>query len=201
MKKLFKKPGAVGIKELSVPDRATISNMAPEYGATCGFFPIDEETIKFLKVSGRSSEEIKLVEKYAKAQDLWEDYKKSKRVYTETMQLDLSSIEPSLAGPKRPQDKILLSNVSDTFIKSFEKEFGQKHIDNPIHVKDEKFQIDNGHVAIAAITSCTNTSNPSVMIGAGILAQKAIKMGLKSKPWVKTSLAPGSKVVTDYLMK
>ena len=190
-----------GLKELSVPDRATISNMAPEYGATCGFFPIDEETIKFLKVSGRSSEEIKLVEKYAKAQDLWEDYKKSKRVYTETMQLDLSNIEPSLAGPKRPQDKILLSNVSDTFIKSFEKEFGQKHIDNPIHVKDEKFQIDNGHVAIAAITSCTNTSNPSVMIGAGILAQKAIKMGLKSKPWVKTSLAPGSKVVTDYLMK
>ena len=190
-----------GLKELSVPDRATISNMAPEYGATCGFFPIDEETIKFLKVSGRSSEEIQLVEKYAKAQDLWEDYKKSKRVYTETMQLDLSNIEPSLAGPKRPQDKILLSNVSDTFIKSFEKEFGQKHIDNPIHVKDEKFQIDNGHVAIAAITSCTNTSNPSVMIGAGILAQKAIKMGLKSKPWVKTSLAPGSKVVTDYLMK
>ena len=190
-----------GLKELSVPDRATISNMAPEYGATCGFFPIDEETIKFLKVSGRSSEEIKLVEKYAKAQDLWEDYKKSKRVYTETMQLDLSNIEPSLAGPKRPQDKILLSNVSDTFIKTFEKEFGQKHIDNPIHVKDEKFQIDNGHVAIAAITSCTNTSNPSVMIGAGILAQKAIKMGLKSKPWVKTSLAPGSKVVTDYLMK
>ena len=160
-----------GLRELSVPDRATISNMAPEYGATCGFFPIDEETIKFLKVSGRSSEEIKLVEKYAKAQDLWEDYKKSKRVYTETMQLDLSSIEPSLAGPKRPQDKILLSNVSDTFIKSFEKEFGQKHIDNPIHVKDEKFQIDNGHVAIAAITSCTNTSNPSVMIGAGILAR------------------------------
>ena len=190
-----------GLKELSVPDRATISNMAPEYGATCGFFPIDEETIKFLRVSGRSSEEIKLVEKYAKVQDLWEDYKKSKRVYTETMQLDLSNIEPSLAGPKRPQDKILLSNVSDTFIKSFEKEFGQKHINNPIHVKDEKFQIDNGHVAIAAITSCTNTSNPSVMIGAGILAQKAIKMGLKSKPWVKTSLAPGSKVVTDYLMK
>ena len=132
--------------------------MAPEYGATCGFFPIDEETIKFLKVSGRSSEEIKLVEKYAKAQDLWEDYKKSKRVYTETMQLDLSSIEPSLAGPKRPQDKILLSNVSDTFIKSFEKEFGQKNIDNPIHVNNEKFQIDNGHVAIAAITSCTNTN-------------------------------------------
>ena len=190
-----------GLRELSVPDRATISNMAPEYGATCGFFPIDEETIKFLKVSGRSSEEIKLVEKYAKAQDLWEDYKKSKRVYTETMQLDLSSIEPSLAGPKRPQDKILLSNVSDTFIKSFEKEFGKKHIDYPISVKNKTFQIDNGHVAIAAITSCTNTSNPSVMIGAGILAQKAIKMGLKSKPWVKTSLAPGSKVVTDYLMK
>ena len=120
-----------GLKEMSVPDRATISNMAPEYGATCGFFPIDQETIKFLKVSGRASDEIKLVEKYSKAQGLWEDYKKNKRVYTETMELDLSSIEPSLAGPKRPQDKILLSNVADQFIKSFEKEFGKSILKIP----------------------------------------------------------------------
>ena len=189
-----------GLKELSVPDRATISNMAPEYGATCGFFPIDEETVKFLKVSGRSADEIKLVEKYSKAQGLWEDYKKNKRVYTDMMELDLSSIEPSLAGPKRPQDKILLSNVADQFMTSFEDEFGHKQTSNPVSVNNE-FEIDHGHVAIAAITSCTNTSNPSVMIGAGLLAQKANKLGLKTKPWVKTSLAPGSKVVTDYLEK
>ena len=189
-----------GLKELSVPDRATISNMAPEYGATCGFFPIDEETVKFLKVSGRAADEIKLVERYSKAQGLWEDYKKNKRVYTDTMELDLSSIEPSLAGPKRPQDKILLSNVADQFMTTFENEFGQKKTSNPISVNNE-FEIDHGHVAIAAITSCTNTSNPSVMIGAGLLAQKANKLGLKTKPWVKTSLAPGSKVVTDYLEK
>ncbi len=187
-----------GLKDLSVPDRATISNMAPEYGATCGFFPIDEETIKFLKVSGRAAGEIKLVEKYSKAQGLWEDYKKNKRVYTDTMELDLSSIEPSLAGPKRPQDKILLSNVADQFTTSFEDEFGHKQTSNPISINNQ-FEIDHGHVAIAAITSCTNTSNPSVMIGAGLLAQKANKLGLKTKPWVKTSLAPGSKVVTDYL--
>ncbi len=189
-----------GLKELSVPDRATISNMAPEYGATCGFFPIDEETVKFLKVSGRAADEIKLVEKYSKAQGLWEDYKKNKRVYTDTIELDLSSIEPSLAGPKRPQDKILLSNVANQFMNSFEYEFGKKKTSNPISVNNE-FEIDHGHVAIAAITSCTNTSNPSVMIGAGLLAQRANRLGLKTKPWVKTSLAPGSKVVTDYLEK
>ena len=190
-----------GLKEMSVPDRATISNMAPEYGATCGFFPIDQETINFLKVSGRPLDEIKLVEKYSKAQGLWEDYKKNKRVYSETMELDLSSIEPSLAGPKRPQDKILLSNVADQFVSSFEKEFGNDKVENSSSVKNETFEIDHGHVAIAAITSCTNTSNPSVMIGAGILAKKAYELGLKTKPWVKTSLAPGSKVVTDYLEK
>ena len=175
--------------------------MAPEYGATCGFFPIDEETVKFLKVSGRAADEIKLVESYSKAQGLWEDYKKNKRVYTDTMELDLTSIEPSLAGPKRPQDKILLSNVADQFVSSFEKEFGKDKVENSSSVKNETYEIDHGHVAIAAITSCTNTSNPSVMIGAGILAKKAYELGLKTKPWVKTSLAPGSKVVTDYLEK
>ena len=190
-----------GLKELSIPDRATISNMAPEYGATCGFFPIDEETIKFLKVSGRDEKGIQLVKKYAKLQGLWEDYKKNDRVYTDKMQLDLSQILPSLAGPKRPQDKIVLSKVSDEFLKSLKSEFSQKNISNLSKVKGENFEMDHGHVAIAAITSCTNTSNPSVMVGAGLLAKKAAKLGLKTKPWVKTSLAPGSKIVTDYLTK
>ncbi len=190
-----------GLKELSIPDRATISNMAPEYGATCGFFPIDEETIKFLKVSGRDEKGIQLVKKYAKLQGLWEDYKKNDRVYTDRMQLNLSQILPSLAGPKRPQDKIVLSKVSDEFLKSLKSEFSQENIQNLSKVKGENFEMDHGHVAIAAITSCTNTSNPSVMVGAGLLAKKAAKLGLKTKPWVKTSLAPGSKIVTDYLTK
>ena len=190
-----------GLKELSIPDRATISNMAPEYGATCGFFPIDEETINFLKISGRTKSDIELTKKYAIHQGLWEDYKKNKRVYSAKLKLNLASIVPSLAGPKRPQDKIVLSNVSDSFTKSLNNEFKKENISNISSVKNSNFELDHGHVAIAAITSCTNTSNPSVMIGAGILAKKAIKLGLKSKPWVKTSLAPGSKVVTDYLTK
>ena len=190
-----------GLKELSIPDRATISNMAPEYGATCGFFPIDEETINFLKISGRTKSDIELTKKYAIHQGLWEDYKKNKRVYSATLKLNLASIVPSLAGPKRPQDKIVLSNVSDSFTKSLNNEFKKENISNISSVKNSNFELDHGHVAIAAITSCTNTSNPSVMIGAGILAKKAFKLGLKSKPWVKTSLAPGSKVVTDYLTK
>ena len=190
-----------GLKELSIPDRATISNMAPEYGATCGFFPIDEETINFLKISGRTKSDIELTKKYAIHQGLWEDYKKNKRVYSATLKLNLASIVPSLAGPKRPQDKIVLSNVSDSFTKSLNNEFKKENISNISSVKNSNFELDHGHVAIAAITSCTNTSNPSVMIGAGILAKKAFKLGLKSKPWVKTSLAPGSKVVTDYLSK
>ena len=190
-----------GLKELSIPDRATISNMAPEYGATCGFFPIDEETINFLKISGRTKSDIELTKKYAIHQGLWEDYKKNKRVYSATLKLNLASIVPSLAGPKRPQDKIVLSNVSDSFTESLNNEFKKDNISNISSVKNSNFELDHGHVAIAAITSCTNTSNPSVMIGAGILAKKAFKLGLKSKPWVKTSLAPGSKVVTDYLTK
>ena len=190
-----------GLKELSIPDRATISNMAPEYGATCGFFPIDQETINFLKISGRSKSDVDLTKKYAIHQGLWEDYKKNKRVYSATLSLNLSSIVPSLAGPKRPQDKITLSNVSSSFAKSLNEEFNKENPSNVSSVKNSDFELDHGHVAIAAITSCTNTSNPSVMIGAGILAKKAFQLGLKSKPWVKTSLAPGSKVVTDYLRK
>ena len=190
-----------GLKELSIPDRATISNMAPEYGATCGFFPIDNETIKFLKVSGRNKEEIQLVKRYAIQQGLWEDYKPNHRVYSDTMKINLSKIQPSLAGPKRPQDKIVLKNVANNFHKSLKTDFAQKKLSIPSKVVGENFEINHGHVAIAAITSCTNTSNPNVMIGAGLLAQKAIKLGLKTKPWVKTSLAPGSKIVTDYLSK
>ena len=190
-----------GLKELSIPDRATISNMAPEYGATCGFFPIDQETIKFLKMSGRSKNDIELTKKYAMHQGLWEDYKKNIRVYSSKIKLNLKSIVPSLAGPKRPQDKIQLKNVTNSFNKSLITEFKKDNPSNISNVRDSNFKLDHGHVAIAAITSCTNTSNPSVMIGAGILAKKAYQLGLKSMPWVKTSLAPGSKVVTDYLTK
>ena len=190
-----------GLKELSIPDRATIANMAPEYGATCGFFPIDNETLRFLKTSGRTKKEINLTKKYAVKQGMWEDYKKSKRVYTSKIKLNLSRIVSSVAGPKRPQDKLNLSNVALSFEKNLKSDFKQKSLSNPANVKGSKFEMDHGHVVIAAITSCTNTSNPNVMIGAGILAKKAFKLGLKTKPWVKTSLAPGSKVVTDYLLK
>ena len=190
-----------GLKELSIPDRATISNMAPEYGATCGFFPIDQETIKFLKMSGRAKNDIELTKKYAMHQGLWEDYKDNKRIYSSKIKLNLKSIVPSLAGPKRPQDKIQLTNVSSSFNKSLITEFKKDNPSNISNVRDSNFKLDHGHVAIAAITSCTNTSNPSVMIGAGILAKKAYELGLRSMPWVKTSLAPGSKVVTDYLTK
>ena len=190
-----------GLKELSIPDRATISNMAPEYGATCGFFPIDQETIKFLKMSGRAKNDIELTKKYAMHQGLWEDYKNNRRIYSSKIKLNLKSIVPSLAGPKRPQDKIQLTNVSSSFNKSLITEFKKDSPSNISNVRDSNFKLDHGHVAIAAITSCTNTSNPSVMIGAGILAKKAYELGLRSMPWVKTSLAPGSKVVTDYLTK
>ena len=175
--------------------------MAPEYGATCGFFPIDQETIKFLKMSGRAKNDIELTKKYAMHQGLWEDYKNNKRIYSSKIKLNLKSIVPSLAGPKRPQDKIQLTNVSSSFNKSLITEFKKDNPSNISNVRDSNFKLDHGHVAIAAITSCTNTSNPSVMIGAGILAKKAYELGLRSMPWVKTSLAPGSKVVTDYLTK
>jgi aconitate hydratase len=191
-----------GLKDLPVADRATIANMAPEYGATCGIFPIDDETIKFLEATGRPKDEIALTKKYAKEQGMWESHtKKNTTVYTSKIKLDLSSIVPCLSGPKRPQDKIELPNVAKSFDNSLKLDFQTASKSKISKVKNKKFTIDHGHVAIAAITSCTNTSNPSVMIGAGLLAQKAYKLGLRKKPWVKTSLAPGSKVVTDYLVK
>ena len=191
-----------GLKDLPVADRATIANMAPEYGATCGIFPIDDETVKFLEATGRPKDEIALTKKYAKEQGMWESHtKKNTTVYTSKIKLDLSSIVPCLSGPKRPQDKIELPNVAKSFDNSLKLDFQTASKSKISKVKNKKFSIDHGHVAIAAITSCTNTSNPSVMIGAGLLAQKAYKLGLRKKPWVKTSLAPGSKVVTDYLVK
>ncbi len=186
-----------GLKNLTLADRATIANMAPEYGATCGFFPIDEETLKYLEFSGRSNENIQIVEKYAKEQNLWasEDI-----VFTDTLSLDMSTVVPTISGPKRPQDKVLLTEASKNFINVFE-DVCKKTEPTVAKVKDTDFEIKDGDILIAAITSCTNTSNPNVLIGAGLLAKNAIEKGLTVKPWVKTSLAPGSQVVTDYLDK
>jgi len=186
-----------GLKNLSLADRATIANMAPEYGATCGFFPVDEETLKYLKFSGRDEHTIALVEKYSKEQGLWADKNIS---FTKILELDLSKVVPSISGPKRPQDKVLLSESSKSFMTSFKKNMNRENIKEEI-VSGENFKLKDGNIVIAAITSCTNTSNPSVLIGAGLLAKKAVEKGLKVKPWVKTSLAPGSQVVTDYLEK
>ena len=177
-----------GLKNLSLADRATISNMAPEYGATCGFFPTDEETINYLKLTGKDKEQLNIVKEYSKQQTLWVNEKYSPE-FSDKILLNLNSIEPSLAGPKRPQDKILLKNVPIEF----------KKIENNSNNKNDK--LNTGDIVIAAITSCTNTSNPNVMISAGLVAKKAIDLGLEIKPWVKTSLAPGSKVVSDYLDK
>ncbi len=189
-----------GIKGLSLENRATIANMAPEYGATCGFFPIDEETIKFLKFTGRSEETCALVEAYAKEQGFWFNVTDAEPVFTDTLELDLSSVEPSLAGPRRPQDKVFLKDVSTNFQKELVENFkvSSGEADKSVAVEGENFKLSHGDVVIAAITSCTNTSNPSVMIAAGLVAKKAAELGLKVKPWVKTSLAPGSQVVTDY---
>ncbi|MDC0232029.1 aconitate hydratase AcnA [Pelagibacteraceae bacterium] len=186
-----------GLKNLSLADRATVANMAPEYGATCGFFPIDDETLKYLKFSGRDQHTISLVEKYSKEQGLWVDDNIS---FTKILELDLSKVFPSISGPKRPQDKVLLSESSKSFMTSFKKNMNRESIKEEI-VSGENFKLRDGNIVIAAITSCTNTSNPNVLIGAGLLAKKAIEKGLKVKPWVKTSLAPGSQVVTDYLEK
>ena len=186
-----------GLKNLTLADRATIANMAPEYGATCGFFPVDEETLKYLKLSGRDKETIELVEKYSKAQGLWAS---EGMEFTDTLSLDISTVVPSISGPKRPQDKVLLTKSSDGFAKVY-KENTKREKPIQANVAGADFKITDGDIVIAAITSCTNTSNPSVMIGAGLLAKKAVEKGLKIKPWVKTSLAPGSKVVTDYLKK
>jgi len=189
-----------GLDSLGLADRATIANMAPEYGATCGFFPVDQATLNYLKLSGREPHRIKLVEAYARAQGMWRDSNSPDLVFTDTLHLDLASVQPSLAGPKRPQDRVLLSQADETF--ETELASGYK---KPAATNTERFAVagaahDLGHgdVVIAAITSCTNTSNPNVLVAAGLVARKARALGLQSKPWVKTSLAPGSKVVTDY---
>jgi aconitate hydratase len=186
-----------GVAELALADRATIGNMSPEYGATCGFFPIDAETIRYLTLTARDPARVKLVEAYAKAQGLWRDATTPEPVFTGTVELDLASVEPSLAGPRRPQDRVALSAVASAFDGELPRLAG---IDKPRSAKVDgaNYEISDGHVVIAAITSCTNTSNPSVMLAAGLLAKKANERGLKVKPWVKTSLAPGSQVVSDY---
>ena len=186
-----------GLNNLTLADRATIANMAPEYGATCGFFPVDDETLKYLKFSGRDDHTIKIVEKYSKKQGLWAS---DDITFTDTVSLDMSSIVPTISGPKRPQDKVLLSDASKEFNKIFQNVTGRKNA-NTSKVNKTDFEIKDGSILIAAITSCTNTSNPNVLIGAGLLAKKAVEYGLTTKPWVKTSLAPGSQVVTDYLEK
>ncbi|HZP09660.1 aconitate hydratase AcnA [Methyloceanibacter sp.] len=191
-----------GLDNLPLEDRATIANMAPEYGATCGFFPIDEETLAYLKATGRKKSRIALVEAYARAQGLYRDSDTPDPVFTATLALDLSSVEPSIAGPKRPQDRVPLARAADAFAEALDKEYGKAgEAELRVPVKDKNFDLGHGDVVIAAITSCTNTSNPYVMVAAGLLAKKAVKKGLSVKPWVKTSLAPGSQVVTDYLEK
>ena len=191
-----------GVAALPMANRATIGNMSPEYGSTVAIFPIDEETIRYLALTGRSEEQRALVEKYAKSQGLWHDPSASPR-YSEHLELDLASVVPSIAGPKRPQDRVSLSNAKSAFEQSVTSYLSEKSSKNPIPVtvNGNSGTVTNGSVVIASITSCTNTSNPSVMIGAGLLAKKAVERGLKSKPWVKTTLAPGSKVVTNYYEK
>ena len=215
-----------GLQHLPVADRATISNMAPEYGATCGIFPIDAETVRYLRLSGRSEEQIALVEAYAKAQGMWHDADQPQATYSATLELDLADVKPSLAGPKRPQDRVLLSAMKENFhanvggmtanrvpkngdVKRMDFEGGGQpqaaHLAvrpiSKIRLHDQDHDLTDGSVVIAAITSCTNTSNPAVMLGAGLLARNAVRLGLKAKPWVKTSMGPGSLVVTDYLKK
>ncbi len=216
-----------GLKHLPLADRATIANMAPEYGATCGIFPVDGETLRYLELSGRSAEQVQLVEAYARAQGMWREEGESEGRYSDVLDLDMGTVVPSLAGPKRPQDRIALSEIKPTFEQHlqemtaerngdngeaarFENEGGDTAVGNDgrrqkgaaaVEYRGEKFRLRDGAVVIAAITSCTNTSNPAVMLGAGLVARNAAARGLKVKPWVKTSLAPGSKVVTDYLRK
>lgn len=189
-----------GLTHLSMADRATIANMAPEYGATCGFFPIDEETVKYLKFTGRDSEGSNLVQIYAKTTGLWRDDKFSAYDFSDVLELHLSEIVPSVAGPKYPQQRVLLENVKSDFHNHLVESYKAKILFETA-VSPRTPKIEHGHVVIAAITSCTNTSNPAVMLGAGCLAKKAVERGLKVKPWVKTSLAPGSQVVSDYLEK
>ena len=197
-----------GLANLPLADRATIANMAPEFGSTCGIFPIDEETLKYLELTGRSSEQIALVEAYAKHQGMWRKNGQQQADYTDVLELDLGTVEPSLAGPKRPQDRVPLTKAKAVYQATAKTMAAERTQKNPTAtgsasatVAGNSFEVKDGDVLIAAITSCTNTSNPAVLIAAGLLARKANKLGLKSKPWVKTSLAPGSRVVTDYLTK
>ncbi len=188
-----------GLASLSLADRATLANMAPEYGATCGFFGIDDKTLEYLRLTGREEAQIALVEAYAKEQGLWIDPHAEDPIFTDTLGLDMGSVVPSLAGPKRPQDKVALTEVDDVFNADLAGTYNKAQ--SRVAVEGKDFDIGDGDVVIAAITSCTNTSNPGVLVAAGLVAKKANELGLKPKPWVKTSLAPGSQVVTDYLIK
>ncbi|MBL4804535.1 MAG: aconitate hydratase AcnA [Alphaproteobacteria bacterium] len=212
-----------GLDHLTLPDQATLGNMSPEFGSTCGFFPIDDETLNYLRFTGRDEHRIKIVEAYAKEQGMWRDSDTPDPEFTDTLELDLADVEPSIAGPKRPQDKILLSDAAPAFKKHLASTLGVDPVGSEgemlaeggmmngeecktgmgksIPVEGENYSIEQGHVVIAAITSCTNTSNPAVMLGAGLVARKAREKGLQVQPWVKTSLAPGSQVVTEYLDK
>lgn len=187
-----------GLAHLSLEDEATIANMAPEYGATCGFFPVDDDTLNYLKTSGREDDRVALVEAYSKAQGMFRTAEAADPVFTDTLELDLGSVVPSISGPKRPQDRVVLAEAKQKFAGALAGEFAKS--DTPASaVEGTDYSLTHGDVVIAAITSCTNTSNPSVLIAAGLVARKARELGLNSQPWVKTSLAPGSKVVTDYL--
>ena len=192
-----------GLDDLMLADRATIANMAPEYGATCGFFPVDQTTLDYLHLSGRDTHRIKLVEAYSKAQGMWRDATTPDPVFTDTLELDMSTVMPSLAGPKRPQDRVLLKDAGPAFNTELTKSLGvpANDVGTKVAVEGTNYEITHGDVVIAAITSCTNTSNPYVLVAAGLVARKARAFGLTPKPWVKTSLAPGSQVVTDYLDK
>jgi aconitate hydratase len=192
-----------GLDEMAVATRTTIANMAPEYGATCGFFPVDSTTLDYLRLTGRDEDRIALVEAYSKAQGMWRETSSPDPVFTDVLELDLATVRPSIAGPKRPQDRVLLSDAASAFKRELTKSFGvaANDLDKRVLVNGKNFDMGHGDIAIAAITSCTNTSNPYVMIAAGLLARKAHAKGLKPKPWVKTSLAPGSQVVTEYLNK
>ncbi|WP_313104160.1 aconitate hydratase AcnA [Stutzerimonas nitrititolerans] len=188
-----------GLDHLPLADRATIGNMAPEYGATCGFFPVDQITLDYLRLTGRDEERIALVEAYSKAQGMWRDTSSPDPLFTATLELDLSEVQPSLAGPKRPQDRVSLGDIGTSFDLLLETSGRKPQADQGFAVTGEQFDLKHGAVVIAAITSCTNTSNPNVLMAAGLVAKKALERGLQRKPWVKSSLAPGSKVVTDYL--
>ena len=190
-----------GLNNMSLEDQATIANMAPEYGATCGFFPIDQDTINYLDATGREEDRVALVEAYARAQGMWRDENSDEPVFTDSLSLDLKDVVPSISGPKRPQDRVVLAGADKAFVEAMKSEFKKDERGERFPVEGKDFDMGNGDVVVAAITSCTNTSNPSVLIAAGLVARNARAKGLTVKPWVKTSLAPGSQVVTDYLDK